>query len=373
MRSAVSSLLLLISGVAAASAAITDQLTAVQNSADGEPFQVPADPAHVWVAGDVFSLHGVDQYRYIVVYTRDTADGLVHGCYEVDQEASGRYVVSQYVHGQEVFGDAFIDEQGGRFLENVPLNEVVITDETPGGNGQSYYGLTLGSIYGSANAPSPTTTPEPVPPAAHWPSLAPTQASKPVQATPTAAPTGVVSVTRTPGPEPTVPDDAQPFPMPTVNPTAVLPVVTEPTPVEPTGTPGLAPGAAPVLEPTPEPAVTSAPTRVWGKRLATWQAPSTTGRRVSAGVAPEATVTTGRKGDADGPVVRPGLPPLVAVRTDRRPDVTPSFFTRAARAWPQGPLAERVLIRSSGSSRSHRGWRGTHCDARHREDWTLSS
>ncbi len=174
--------LLLISGVAAVDAAVTDWPIVIPNvAADGEPFQVPPDPAHVWVAGDVFSLHGVDQYRYVVVYTRDTADGLVHGCYEVDQEASGRYVVSQYVHGQEVFGDAFIDEQGGRFLENVPLNEVVITDETPGGNGESYYGQTLGSIYGAANAPSPTTTAEPVPPAAHWPSIAPTQASKPVQ------------------------------------------------------------------------------------------------------------------------------------------------------------------------------------------------
>src|SRR5665647_164443 len=140
-------LLLLISGVASAEAAVTDQFTAIPNAADGEPFQAPPEPAHVRVAGDVFSLHGVDQYRYIVVYTRDTADGLVHGCYQVDQAASGRYVVSQYVHGQEVFGDAFIADQGGRFIENVPLDQVVITDRTPADGGKTYFGLTLGSIY----------------------------------------------------------------------------------------------------------------------------------------------------------------------------------------------------------------------------------
>ena len=291
-------LLLLISGVAAAGAAVTVQLTAIQNAADGEPFQAPADPTHVWVAGDIFSLHGVDQYRYIVVYTRDTADGLVHGCYGVGQEASGRYVVSQYVHGQEVFGDAFIAEQGGRFIENVPLDQVVITDNTPVDGGKTYFGLTLGSIYGAANAPASLTTPEPVPTAPHWPSFTPTQAPKVTQATPTptAAPTGVVSVTRTPGPEPTVPNNASPFPMPTVVPTAALPVVTEPTVDMPTSVPGYEPGAAaPVLEPTPEPAVTSVPFQTWGKRFATWQAPSITGRRVAVGVVSGSTATTGSR------------------------------------------------------------------------------
>lgn len=268
-----------------------DAFTMALATPDGGTVQLLEDPAHVWVAGDVFSLHGVDRYRYVVVYTRDTADGLVHGCYEVDQADSGRYEVSQYVHGQEVFGDAFLAEQGARFLANVPLNEVVITDDTPGNDGQSYFGMTLGSIFGGANAPSPTATPEPVPTAPPWPTLTPTQATP----TPTAAPTGVVSVTRTPGPEPTVPGNASPIPMPTVTSTAAQPIVTEPTPVAPTGTPVLVPGAAPVLEPTPEPAVTSAPTRTWGKRFATWQAPSTTGRRVSAAVTPEATVTTGSR------------------------------------------------------------------------------
>ena len=122
---------------------------AISNGADGEPFPGPADPAHVWVAGDVVSLHGVDRYRYVVVYTRDTADGLVHGGYEV----------SPYVHGQEVFGDGFIAEQGGRFIENVPLGEVAITDDTPADGGKTYFGLTLGSIFGAANAPVPTATP----------------------------------------------------------------------------------------------------------------------------------------------------------------------------------------------------------------------
>ena len=290
-------LLLLISGVAAAGAAVTDQLTAIQNAAaDGEPFLAPTDTTHVWVAGDVFSLHGVDQYRYVVVYSRDTADGLVHGCYEVDHEASGRYVVSQYVHGQEVFGDAFIAEQAGRFIENVPLDQVVITDTTPVGGGKTYFGLTLGSIYGAANAPAALTTPEPVPTAPHWPTFAPTQASKTTRTTPTAAPTGVVSVTRTPGPEPTVPLDASPIPMPTVVPTAALPIVTEPTDVVPTSVPGFEAGAVePVLEPATEPAVTSVPFQTWGKRFAAWQAPSITGRRVAVGVASGSTVTTGSR------------------------------------------------------------------------------
>ena len=248
---------------------------AISNGADGEPFQVPADPAHVWVAGDVFSLHGVDRYRYIVVYTRDTADGLVHGCYEVDRTDSGDYEVSQYVHGQEVFGDAFIAEQGGRFIENVPLGEVAITDDTPGNDGQSSFGMTLGSIFGAANAPVPTETPGAVPTAKQWPTQVPA-----------AAPTGVVSVTFTPGPTPSLPSNPQPYPMPTVSTTPVLPVETVMT----------APDVAPVLEPaTLEPAVTSEPTPVRGKRFATWQAPSTTGRRVSAAVTPEATVTTGSR------------------------------------------------------------------------------
>jgi hypothetical protein len=285
-------LLLLISGVAVAEAAVTDQFTAIPNAGDGEPFPEPPEPAHVYVAGDVFSLHGADQYRYVVVYTRDTADGLVHGCYPVTQEASGRYVVPEYVHAQEVFGDAFIAEQGGRFIENVPPDQIVITDDTPVDGGKTYFGRTLGSIYGAANAPGSTSTPKPVPSAAHWPSIAPSQATP----TPTAAPTGVVSVTRTPGPEPTVPLDASPIPMPTVIPTNVLPIVTEPTVVVPTSMPGYEAGdVGPVLEPSPDPVVTSLPFQAWGKRFAAWQAPSITGRRAAVGIASGSTVTTGRR------------------------------------------------------------------------------
>lgn len=257
----------------------TEAFTMTLGSPEGETMQVLEDPVHVWVAGDVFSLHGVDRYRYIVVYTRDTDDGLVHGCYEVDLVAPGRYEVSQYIHGQEVFGDAFIAEQGGRFIENVPLDEVVITDDTPADGGKTYFGLTLGSIYGAANVPLPSTTPEPVPAAPHWPTLAPDQAT----AEQTVAPTVTASATQTPAPDPTG------------TATTSQPVVTEPTPTVSTVIPVLTPDAAPVLEPTPEPAVTSAPVRVWGKRFAAWQAPSTTGRRVAASVTPEATVTVGAK------------------------------------------------------------------------------
>ena len=253
----------------------TEAFTMMLASPDGETMQVLEDPAHVWVAGDVFSLHGVDRYRYIVVYTRDTEDGLVHGCYEVDRVEPGRYEVSQYIHGQEVFGDAFIEEQGGRFIENVPLDEVVITDDTPADGGKTYFGVTLGSIFGAANAPLPTTTPTPIPTAPHWPVLTPAQT--------TPAPTGTVSSTQTPAPGPTV------------TATTSQPVATEPTPTVSTAIPVVTPDTAPVLEPTPEPAVTSAPVPVWGKRFATWQAPSTSGRRVTASVTPEATVTVSAK------------------------------------------------------------------------------
>lgn len=283
-------LLLLISGVAAAGAAVTGQFAAIPNTADGDPYQVPTDATHVWVAGDVFSLHDADQYRYVVVYTRDTADGIVHGCYPVDQEPAGQYVVSQYVHAQEVFGDAFIAAQGGRFIENIPLDDIVITDDTPVNGGKTYFGLSLGSIYGAANAPVPSTSPEPVPTAPHWPTLAPSQTTS----RPMTMPTGVVSVTRSPGPMPTLPENASPIPMPTVAPTAALPIVTEPTALVPTSVPGYEASAAlPVLQPTTEPAVTSAPSRVWGRRFAAWQAPSITGRRVAVGVASGSTVTTG--------------------------------------------------------------------------------
>ncbi len=288
-------LLLLISGVAAAEAAVTDSPIAISNAAaDGEPFQPPADPAHVWVAGDVFSLHGTDQYRYIVVYTRDTPDGRVHGCYPVEQEASGRYVVSQYVHGQEVFGDAFIGAQGGKFLANVPLNEVVITDRTPADSGKTYFGQTLGSIYGGANAPAPTTSPSPIPTAPHWPSVAPTV---PPTVSPTAASMGVVGITFTPGPTPSLPSNPQPLPMPTVTTTPVPPTETV------TTAPTVAPGnGAQVVEPAaPEPAVTSAPARSWGKRFAAWQAPTTTGRRVTAVIAPGGTANPGGRAARTAP------------------------------------------------------------------------
>jgi hypothetical protein len=280
-------LLLLISGAAASAAAVASSPFVITNlAADGEPFQAPSEPAHVWVAGDIFSLHGVDQYRYIVVYTRETADGLVHGCYGVDHQASGRYVVSQYVHGQEVFGDAFIAEQDGQLIENVPLDQVVITDDTPVAGGKTYFGQTLGSIYGAANAPGASISPEPAPTAPRWPSVAPTQATP----APTTAPSGVTSVTRTPGPEPTVPGDAQPFPVPTVVPTAGLITATEPTVALPTSVPG----AATVIEPTP--AISSRPFQAWSKRFASWQAPSIGSRRVAAGIASGQTVTTGTRG-----------------------------------------------------------------------------
>jgi hypothetical protein len=273
-------LLLLLSGAAAAQAIVTDPPLAISNAGDGEPFQVPVDPTHIWVAGDVFSLHNVDQYRYIVVYTRDTADGRVHGCYPVGQDpVTDRYEVSEYVHAQEVFSDTFLKEQSAKYLANIPLNEVVITDDTPVDSGKTYFGLTLGSIYGASNAPVPTSSPEPIPTAPHWPTPAPTQM--------TAIPTGVVSVTFTPGPTPSLPSNPQPYPIPTVTMTPVLPVTTAPT---------VAPGdGAQIIEPaTPEPAVTSAPARTWGKRFAIWQAPSTAGRRVSvAGAASGATVGTG--------------------------------------------------------------------------------
>ncbi|MEN6342017.1 MAG: hypothetical protein ABFC89_05600 [Methanospirillum sp.] len=286
-------LLLLISGVAAAVAG--SPIVISNSAADGEPFQVPASPAHVWVAGDVFSLHGVDQYRYIVVYSRDTADGRVHGCYEVQQEASGRYVVSQYVHGQEVFDEAFLSQQGAKFLANVPLGEVVITDDTPADSGKTYFGLTLGSIYGGANAPSPTTSPEPIPTAPHWPSATALPVPRSTHAaSPTTAPTGVVSVTLTPGPTPSS-SNPKPYPMPTVTGTVALPTQTVTT--APTGASG--DGAAiiaPVVEPAnTEPTVTSAPSRVWGKRFAAWQAPSITGRRVSPAVSPAMTLSPGTK------------------------------------------------------------------------------
>lgn len=256
----------------------TEAFTMTLGSPEGETMQVLEDPAHVWVAGDVFSLHGVDRYRYIVVYTRDTEDGLVHGCYEVDLVDPGRYEVSQYIHGQEVFGDAFIAEQGGRFIENVPLDEVVITDDTPADGGKTYFGLTLGKIFGAANAPLPTT-PKPVPTAPHWPTPAPVQATT----AQTVAPTGTADLTQTPAPAPTA------------TATTSQPVATEPTPPVSTALPVFTPATAPVLEPTPEPVVTSAPVPVWGKRFAAWQAPSTSGRRVAASVTPEAIVTVGAK------------------------------------------------------------------------------
>lgn len=289
-------LLLLLLSVATPGVASVIVGTPPGDGGDGAPFVPPAAPDHVWVAGDVFSLHGTDAYRYIVVYTRNSGGENVHGVYEVERDAAGAYTVATYVHGQEVFADSFIAEQGGRFIENVPLDAVTITDQTPANSGRIYAGMTLGSIYGAANAPVATPTPGPTAP--HWPSVKPT-----------AAPTGVVSVTRTPGPDPTVPDDAEPFPMPTVDPAGPVPTVTPTGPAtEPTGAPGWEPGSpGPVLEPTPVPeaTVTSSTSRAWGRRLATWQAPSLTGRRL--GVAPEPAVT-----------VQPGTRPARALRAFAR-------------------------------------------------------
>ena len=209
------------------------------SSATGETVQLLEEPVHLWTAGDIFSLHGVDRYRYIVVYSQTTADGLVHGCYEVDQDENGNWVVSQFVHGQEVFADSYMTDEGARYLDHAPLDDVVVTDTTPGGEGESYYGRTLGSLFGRVTSPNPSATPTPTktptptetPTAPPWPTLtptnptttspstAPTDETTPAPTAPTAVPT-TPSVTATPvqgaTPEPTsTAVDVQPSP--TVN------------------------------------------------------------------------------------------------------------------------------------------------------------
>lgn len=180
----------------------------------GEIVQVLEDPVHTWRSGDIFSLHGVDRYRYIIVYDQFSGGERVHGCYEVEQEPDGGWVVSKFVHGQEVFSDAFMVAEGARFLDSVELDDVVVTDTTPGNDGQSYYGQTLGALFGGRTDPGPLTTPEPTPTpeptAPHWPVLNPTPAQ------PSALPT-------TPAEEPTpTPETGTPTPpTPVQSPTPV--------------------------------------------------------------------------------------------------------------------------------------------------------
>ena len=202
----------------------------------------------------------------------------------------------------------------------------------------------------------------------HWPSIAPTQAAKPVQATPTPAPTGVVSVTRTPGPEPTVPDNAQPFPMPTVNPTGGA-----------ARRDGGADGSARL------PAGGRAGPRADARARRDGRADAGLGQAVrdlagavhdrpprQRGGRARGDGDAGREGDADGPVLRPGLPALVAVRTVDGL-IGDSLFSRRCPGPASGPPAERGSRRSSGWNRAHRARRGSHWDARHREGCTWSS
>lgn len=247
---------------------------------------------HTWMPGDVFSLHGVDQYRYIVVYSRDTADGRLHGCYEVELEPSGRYVVTTYIHGQEVFGDTFIAEQGGRFIEHVPLDQVVIMDDTPADGGRTYFGLTLGSIYGIPITPAPVESPSSAPTAVHWPSIQPTPT--PTTTTVTAAPTQA-SPTMTPPVAPTLAPSGGLTSPPTVAPVtpgptgSSNPVLVPATPATPGSSPVVTPVTLAPVIPTPEPTVTVSPWQAWGKRFAAWQAPSTSARRVDTAVSPTVT------------------------------------------------------------------------------------
>lgn len=247
------------------------------STSTGETVQLLEDPAHRWAAGDIFSLHGVDRYRYVVVYSQDTDDDRVHGCYEVDQDTDGDWIVSQFVHGQEVFADTFMVDQGARYLDRVSLDNVTITDTTPGNEGQSYFGRTLGSLFNGVAAPGPSTTPEPtptpspVPTAPHWPVLTPTPT---LTVSPSAAPTPgeTPQVTTTPG----IPN---PTPEPSATGTAVQPVPTELTPtLEPNAT-GTAVQPVPTeLISTPEPTLEPAPattdeSRFGNRRYAGWSRP----------------------------------------------------------------------------------------------------
>ena len=96
----------------------------------GETVQVLEDPVHTWTPGDIFSLHGVDRYRYIIVYSQVSGVERVHGCYEVDRTTDGDWVVSQFVHGQEVFSDSFMATEGARFLDSAMLDDVIVTTDS---------------------------------------------------------------------------------------------------------------------------------------------------------------------------------------------------------------------------------------------------
>lgn len=250
----------------------------------GETVQVLEDPVHTWTPGDIFSLHGVDRYRYIIVYSQVSGDERVHGCYEVDRTTDGDWVVSQFVHGQEVFSDSFMATEGARFLDSAMLDDVIVTDTTPGNDGQSYYGRTLGSLFGGVADPGPWATPEPTvtpePTAPHWPVLTPTPTHLPESpTTPGGVPTEMtVTVTPTPA---TPQQSLTPVPSATTHdpePTLTAPtdgIAVEPTPtiapVSPfnqfgsrrtTGWAGYVwsrqpvgittPSAGPVIEPVPE-------------------------------------------------------------------------------------------------------------------------
>lgn len=196
---------------------------------DGKDVQVLEDPVHTWMPGDIFSLHGVDRYRYIIVYSQVSDDERVYGCYEVDQAADGGWFVSQFIHGQEVFSEAFMEREGARFLGAVRLDDVVVTDTTPGNDGQTYYGRTLGSLFGGGAGPAPWTTPEPTvspePTAPLWPVLTPTRTPS---ATLTSTPTGVPPATSVPATSvPVTPAPTSPLPSASIEPTAPT---AEPTP-----------------------------------------------------------------------------------------------------------------------------------------------
>jgi hypothetical protein len=262
--------------------------TLVLESATGETVQRLEDPVHAWVDGDIFSLHGVDRYRYIVVYSRTTDDGPVHGCYEVEQDGTGAYVVSQFVHGQEVFSDSFMVEQGARYLDHAPLNDVVITDTRSDNDGRTYYGRTLGSIFGANQDPEPTVTPTPTPEqtAPAWPTRTPTHVTT---TSPVTSPTPIPTSDQTvPTPSPTPVPTASPVPtVTTTAPAATTPVVTTPEPTVTTPEPTV------MVTPSAEPTLGTPSSGVPGKRYAAWQAPTRRANRELTGSSPIATITPG--------------------------------------------------------------------------------